>query len=118
MRLQRYAETGNSYEETVCALDDEEGSFDAPWAKQRGVDVARLILLDFGSGEEAFDGTNKLMREGAFDVLIMDSLASLVATAASVPNSGDGKEKRDNGTTAPSPAIVPVSDKGMGGAVQ
>ena len=80
-RLKSYDTKGNSYEEVMCMWVDAEGSFETPWAMACGVDCSRLLFGEYESGEQAFDVTTDLMRLGVFDVLVLDSIASMVPQA-------------------------------------
>lgn len=57
---------------------DAEFSFDETHAKQIGVDTAALTLIQPVTAEEALDSINQLSKTGAVDIIVLDSVASLV----------------------------------------
>ncbi|MBE7511632.1 MAG: recombinase RecA [Anaerolineales bacterium] len=65
----------------VCAFVDMEHALDARYAAGVGVNLNRLYLTQPDSGEDALTISETLIRSGAFDVLILDSLAALVPAA-------------------------------------
>lgn len=62
----------------VVAFIDAEHALDIAYAKRIGVDVNNLLLAQPNSGEEALQITEQLVRSGAVDVVIVDSVAALV----------------------------------------
>ena len=65
----------------VCAYIDAEHAFDVNYAKNLGVDVDELIFSQPDCGEQALEIAEKLISSGAIDVLVVDSVASLVPRA-------------------------------------
>ena len=65
----------NSFEECRVALIDAEGDFNGSWAEQLGVDRGRLVYSRPDTAEEAIDVYDVLMRTGAVDLIILDSIA-------------------------------------------
>jgi recombination protein RecA len=62
----------------IVAFIDAEHALDISYAKRIGVDVNNLLLSQPNSGEEALQITEQLVRSGAVDVIIVDSVAALV----------------------------------------
>ena len=62
----------------IVAFIDAEHALDIGYAKRIGVDVDNLLLSQPNSGEEALQITEQLVRSGAVDVVIVDSVAALV----------------------------------------
>jgi recombination protein RecA len=73
----------------TCAFIDAEHAFDRSYAKKLGVDVDKLILSQPDSGEQALEITDTLVRSGAFDMVIIDSVAALVPKAEIEGDMGD-----------------------------
>ena len=74
-RVSRYHE--NSYEPYTIALIDMEGSFDHEWAANLGLDERTIVYVRPDTAEEAIDIYDSLMRTGAVDMMILDSIAAL-----------------------------------------
>ena len=62
----------------IAAFVDAEHALDPNWAKKLGVDLASLLVSQPGSGEEAMQITEMLIRSNAVDVVVIDSVAALV----------------------------------------
>ena len=73
----------------TCAFVDAEHALDISYAKKLGVDVEKLILSQPDSGEQALEITDTLVRSGAFDMVIVDSVAALVPKAEIEGDMGD-----------------------------
>lgn len=65
----------------VAAFIDAEHALDAHYAKNLGVDVDNLIVSQPDTGEQALEITETLVRSGALDVVVIDSVAALVPKA-------------------------------------
>ena len=65
----------------TCAFIDAEHAFDRSYAKKLGVNVEKLILSQPDSGEQALEIIDTLVRSGAVDMIIVDSVAALVPKA-------------------------------------
>ena len=61
-----------------CAFIDAENAIDPVYAKNLGVDIDELILSQPDSGEQALDITELLIKSGAIDLVVVDSVAALV----------------------------------------
>ena len=72
-----------------CAFIDAEHAFDRAYAKKLGVNVEKLILSQPDSGEQALEITDTLVRSGAVDMIIVDSVAALVPKAEIEGEMGD-----------------------------
>src|SRR5687767_12957230 len=73
----------------TAAYIDAEHAMDPAYAKSLGVDVENLIITQPDSGEQALEITEKLVRSGALDVIVVDSVAALVPQAEIEGEMGD-----------------------------
>lgn len=62
----------------VAAFIDAEHAFDPVWAEKCGVDVENLLFCQPDSGEEAFDILERMVESGQIDLVVVDSIASMV----------------------------------------
>ncbi len=74
-RVERYQV--NSFEEYRVAYMDLEGTFDNEWARKLGCDPNRLMMISAASAEEAIDIYDSVVRTGAIDLIIIDSIAAM-----------------------------------------
>lgn len=65
----------------ICAFVDAEHALDPSYAKKVGVDVDNLLISQPDTGEQALEITENLVRSGAIDVIVVDSVAALVSKA-------------------------------------
>ena len=63
----------------VCMLVDAEQAFDPIWAAKLGVDVAQLIILDNNVVEQVFDIIENYAKQKVIDLVVIDSVASLIS---------------------------------------
>src|SRR5690554_2479015 len=75
----------------VAAMIDAEHAFDKSYAKALGVDVDNLLISQPDSGEQALDITEHLIRSGAVDIVVVDSVAALVPRGELEGEMGDSK---------------------------
>ncbi|MBC8176983.1 MAG: recombinase RecA [Desulfobacteraceae bacterium] len=75
--------------EGAVAFVDAEHALDVSYARKLGVDVDSLLVSQPDTGEQALDITEILVRSGAIDVLIIDSVAALVPRAEIEGDMGD-----------------------------
>jgi len=73
----------------VCAFVDAEHALDPSYAKKLGVDVENLLISQPDAGEQALEIADTLVRSGAIDVLVVDSVAALVPKAELEGEMGD-----------------------------
>ena len=73
----------------TCAFIDAEHALDPVYARKLGVNVDELIISQPDSGEQALEITDTLVRSGAIDLLIVDSVAALVPKAELEGEMGD-----------------------------
>ena len=73
----------------MVAFIDAEHALDITYARKLGVDVDNLLVSQPDTGEQALDITEILVRSGAIDVLIIDSVAALVPKAEIEGEMGD-----------------------------
>ncbi len=73
----------------MVAFVDAEHALDVVYARKLGVDVDNLLVSQPDTGEQALDITEILIRSGAIDVLIIDSVAALVPRAEIEGEMGD-----------------------------
>ncbi len=73
----------------TAAFVDAEHALDISFARRIGVDVENLIISQPDSGEQALEIVDTLVRSGAFDVVVLDSVAALVPQAELEGDMGD-----------------------------
>ncbi len=73
----------------VAAFVDAEHALDVNYARKLGVDVDELLVSQPDTGEQALDIAEVLVRSGAIDVLVIDSVAALVPRAELEGEMGD-----------------------------
>lgn len=73
----------------VCAFVDAEHALDPIYAKKLGVDLDDLLVSQPDTGEQALEITDTLVRSGAIDVLVVDSVAALTPRAEIEGEMGD-----------------------------
>jgi recombination protein RecA len=73
----------------VAAFIDAEHALDTTWAKRLGVDVSSLLVSQPGTGEEALEIAEMLVRSNAVDVIVVDSVAALTPRAEIEGEMGD-----------------------------
>jgi recombination protein RecA len=73
----------------VCAFIDAEHALDPGYARKLGVDVDNLLISQPDAGEQALEIADTLVRSGAIDVLVVDSVAALVPKAELEGEMGD-----------------------------
>jgi len=62
----------------IAAIIDAEHAFDPSWGKKLGVELDTLLVSQPGSGEEAMQICEMLVKSNAVDVIVIDSVAALV----------------------------------------
>ncbi|GAA4844768.1 recombinase RecA [Algivirga pacifica] len=75
----------------MAAFVDAEHAFDKIYAEKLGIDMDRLLIAQPDHGEQALEIAEHLIRSGAIDVLIVDSVAALVPKAELEGEMGDSK---------------------------
>ncbi len=81
----------------VCAFIDMEHALDPTYAARCGVDIDNLLISQPDTGEQALEIAEALVRSGALDVVVIDSVAALVPRAEIEGEMGDahmGKQAR------------------------
>ncbi len=73
----------------TCAFIDAEHALDPGYARKLGVDVDNLLISQPDAGEQALEIADTLVRSGAVDVLVIDSVAALVPKAELEGEMGD-----------------------------
>ena len=73
----------------VCAFVDAEHALDPSYARKLGVDLDELLISQPDTGEQSLEITDTLVRSGAIDVLVIDSVAALVPRAELEGEMGD-----------------------------
>jgi recombination protein RecA len=73
----------------ICAFVDAEHALDPIYAKAIGVDVDELLISQPDTGEQALEITDMLIRSGALDVVVIDSVAALTPRAEIEGEMGD-----------------------------
>jgi recombination protein RecA len=75
----------------IAAFIDAEHAFDRFYAKKLGVDVENLLISQPDNGEQALEIADNLIRSGAIDILVIDSVAALVPKSEIEGEMGDSK---------------------------
>jgi len=75
----------------LAAFVDAEHALDAKYAKNLGVDTDNLLISQPDTGEQALEITETLVRSGAVDVIVVDSVAALVPNAEIEGEMGDAQ---------------------------
>ncbi len=73
----------------ICAFVDAEHALDPTYAGKLGVDVDEMLISQPDTGEQALEIADTLVRSGAIDVLVIDSVAALVPRAELEGEMGD-----------------------------
>tara|TARA_Y100000994_G_scaffold136514_1_gene111827 strand:- start:3387 stop:4514 length:1128 start_codon:yes stop_codon:yes gene_type:complete len=73
----------------TCAFVDAEHALDPVYARKLGVDLDDLLISQPDTGEQALEITDTLVRSGALDILVVDSVAALVPRAELEGEMGD-----------------------------
>ena len=73
----------------TCAFIDAEHALDPIYAKKLGVDVDALLVTQPDNGEQALEITDMLVRSGAVDMIVVDSVAALTPRAEIEGEMGD-----------------------------
>ena len=73
----------------ICAYVDAEHAMDPAYAKAIGVDIDELLISQPDTGEQALEITDMLIRSGALDVVVIDSVAALTPRAELEGDMGD-----------------------------
>ncbi|MBU2530675.1 MAG: recombinase RecA, partial [Elusimicrobia bacterium] len=79
----------NAQKKGMAAFIDAEHALDSVYAEKLGVDINNLLISQPDSGEQALEITEKLVRSGAVDVIVIDSVAALVPRAEIEGDMGD-----------------------------
>ncbi len=72
-----------------CAFIDAEHAFDPSYAEKLGVDIDQLLMSQPDTGEQALNICETLVRSGALDLIVVDSVAALVPSAEIQGDMGD-----------------------------
>jgi len=75
----------------IAAFIDAEHAFDSSYAKKLGVDIENLLISQPDNGEQALEITDHLIRSGAIDIIVIDSVAALTPKAEIEGEMGDSK---------------------------
>lgn len=75
----------------IAAFIDAEHAFDRFYAAKLGVDVENLLISQPDNGEQALEITDHLIRSGAIDIIVIDSVAALTPKAEIEGEMGDSK---------------------------
>src|SRR5687768_8058435 len=73
----------------ICGFIDAEHALDTVYARKLGVDLEQLLISQPDTGEQALEITDTLIRSGAIDVLVIDSVAALTPRAEIEGDMGD-----------------------------
>jgi len=75
----------------IAAFIDAEHAFDRTYAERLGVDIENLIISQPDNGEQALEIADNLIRSGAIDIVIVDSVAALTPKSEIEGEMGDSK---------------------------
>ena len=75
----------------IAAFIDAEHAFDSFYAKKLGVDINNLLVSQPDNGEQALEIADNLIRSGAIDIIVIDSVAALTPKAEIDGDMGDSK---------------------------
>ncbi len=75
----------------IAAIIDAEHAFDKAYAQKLGVDVENLLISQPDDGEQALDIAEHLIRSGAIDIVVIDSVAALVPRGELEGEMGESK---------------------------
>jgi recombination protein RecA len=75
----------------IAAFIDAEHAFDRFYAEKLGVDIDNLIISQPDNGEQALEITDNLIRSGAIDIVVIDSVAALTPRSEIEGEMGDSK---------------------------
>ncbi len=75
----------------IAAFVDAEHAFDSSYAKRLGVDIENLLVSQPDNGEQALEITENLIRSGAIDIIVIDSVAALTPRSEIEGEMGDSK---------------------------
>ena len=75
----------------VAAFIDAEHAFDRTYAEKLGIDTNNLLISQPDNGEQALEITENLIRSGAIDIIVIDSVAALVPKSEIEGEMGDSK---------------------------
>ena len=75
----------------IAAIIDAEHAFDRSYAERLGVDVENLLISQPDNGEQALEIADNLIRSGAIDIIVIDSVAALTPKSEIEGEMGDSK---------------------------
>jgi recombination protein RecA len=75
----------------IAAFIDAEHAFDSSYAQKLGVDIENLLISQPDNGEQALEITENLIRSGAIDIIVIDSVAALTPKSEIDGEMGDSK---------------------------
>jgi recombination protein RecA len=75
----------------IAAFIDAEHAFDRSYAQKLGVDTENLLISQPDNGEQALEITENLIRSGAIDIIVIDSVAALTPKSEIEGEMGDSK---------------------------
>ncbi len=75
----------------IAAMVDAEHAFDKTYAEKLGVDVENLLISQPDNGEQALEVAEHLIRSGALDIVVIDSVAALVPKSELEGEMGESK---------------------------
>ena len=75
----------------IAAFIDAEHAFDRFYAEKLGVDIENLLISQPDNGEQALEITENLIRSGAIDIIVIDSVAALTPRSEIEGEMGDSK---------------------------
>ena len=93
----------------IAAIIDAEHAFDRNYAQQLGVNVDTLLISQPDNGEQALEVADHLIRSGAIDIVVIDSVAALTPKAGCKLTNRDSEVTRSDTRAARPAATAPLS---------
>jgi recombination protein RecA len=75
----------------IAAFIDAEHAFDSTYAQKLGIDIENLLISQPDNGEQALEIADSLIRSGAIDIIVIDSVAALTPKSEIVGDMGESK---------------------------
>ena len=75
----------------IAAIIDAEHAFDPTYAQKLGINIDELLISQPDNGEQALEIADSLIRSGAIDIIVIDSVAALTPKAEIEGEMGDSK---------------------------
>ncbi len=91
LTLHAIVEAQKKHPEKWCAIVDSENAYDPEYAKGLGINMERVKISQPDNGEQALDIVDRLVKSGAFSIIVVDSVAALTPKAEIDGDMGDNQ---------------------------